>query len=154
MAIDRKSLNRAFPNLLGQAFTVTNDLPQEIDQYNCIAWAAEDKQNKWWPVGNVYWPPSATKAETIQAFAEAYATLGYKHVDNSSHETGRQKIALYVDANNIPTHAARQLSDGNWSSKLGESIEITHKSLSALEDGLYGKAIVFFERLLGPVKDC
>ena len=53
-------------------------------------------------------------------------------------------VAIY-QSGGLPTHAARQLSDGNWTSKLGPNIDITH-SLSGLEGpevrtggGLYEK---------------
>lgn len=37
-----------------------------------------------------------------------------------------------------PTHMARQLPDGTWSSKLGPNEDITHFTLDALES--YGRA--------------
>jgi hypothetical protein len=50
---------------------------------------------------------------------------------------GREKVALYaVDA--VPTHAARQLPNGWWTSKLGPNVDIEHADLSALADGVYG----------------
>lgn len=74
-------------------------------------------------------------------------------VDNQSYdlEAGIEKIAIYVDANGVPTHAARQLADGTWTSKLGEWEDIQHKTLEAMEDsrglGLgYGKVKLILKR--------
>jgi hypothetical protein len=46
----------AFPYLAGDGFEKTS----EDDLYNCIAWAADDTQNWWWPdasyaMANGYW---------------------------------------------------------------------------------------------------
>jgi len=42
-------------------------------RYNCIAWAAGDDQNAWWPsrrpVG--YWPPNVPRVATLDAFVDA-----------------------------------------------------------------------------------
>ncbi|MGK7932393.1 MAG: hypothetical protein AB4041_13310 [Microcystaceae cyanobacterium] len=52
-----------------------------------------------------------------------YETCGYSNL-----EKGYQKIAVYT-LNNKPTHVARQLSDGAWTSKLGSSEDIQHHTL-------------------------
>ncbi len=46
-----------------------------------------------------------------------------------------EKIAIYVDTDGVPTHAARQLPDGSWTSKLGDWEDIQHQTLEALETG-------------------
>jgi hypothetical protein len=68
-------------------------------------------------------------------------------------EVGYQKIAIYVNAIGKPKHAAVQLPGSDeWSSKLGEEgVDISHKTLKALEDAgggkpLYGKASCFLKR--------
>jgi hypothetical protein len=65
-------------------------------------------------------------------------------------EAGFEKIAIYVDGDGVPTHAARQLSDGAWTSKLGEWEDIRHLTLEAMEDdglGLgYGKVSLILKR--------
>ena len=91
--------------------------------------------------------------ETVEAFVSAYATLGYAKCEESSAvlEAGFEKVAIYVDANGVPTHAAKQLPNGAWTSKLGEWEDIRHATPEAVEDdgalGLgYGKVAVFLKR--------
>jgi|GEM_PF-3681614 len=55
---------------------------------------------------------------------QAFATLGYEVCDNVELEPGFEKIALYAGADGIPTHAARQLQAGPWTSKLGRMEDI------------------------------
>jgi hypothetical protein len=35
-------------------------------------------------------------------------------------------------------HFAWQLKDGNWTSKLGKDVDISHKTLQAIEGEIYG----------------
>ena len=93
--------------------------------YNCIAWAAEDNENFWWPIGG-HWPEGMPRVLNLECFKFVYGAAGYVITDTSDLETGYQKIAIYVDRDGIPTHAARQLSDGWWTSKLGRSYDIRH----------------------------
>jgi hypothetical protein len=46
-------------------------------RYNCIAWAAGVDNRNWWPdpMGIGYWPPTAPRKATIEAFVHAYETL-------------------------------------------------------------------------------
>jgi len=88
----------------------------------------------WWPAPGRYWPAAAPREETLAAFLAAFATLGYAPCASADPEPGVVKIALYAVAG-TPTHAARQLPDGRWTSKLGPSIDITHTTLDALASG-------------------
>ena len=140
---------KQFPKLTDVDHTVTSPLDR---RYNCIAWAADDTASKWWPdqfnIGK--WPPGTPRAEAPEAFIEAYGTLGYAKCDTGTHEPGIEKVALYAvrEADNslTPTHAARQLENGNWTSKLGDFEDIEHATLDNLEDGPYGKAIIYLQR--------
>lgn len=89
----------------------------------------------------------------MESFVEAYAALGYTVCEDGSREPelGFQKIAIYVDEDGIPTHAARQLPNGEWTSKLGRAEDIQHQTLEALEsddDNLlgYGSAALILRR--------
>jgi hypothetical protein len=91
-----------------------------------------------------YRPVPAPRLETIAAFVAAFGTLGYQPCEASAAEPGYQKIALYALGGN-PTHAAHQLSDGRWSSKLGRPVDVAHR-LDALDGPLYGKVVLFLRR--------
>ena len=97
----------------------------EDKKYNCIAWAAEDDKNFWWPIGG-YWPQGIPREETMAAFIQAYQQMGYEICNNDLQEMGFQKVALFADKNGKPTHAARQLANGRWTSKLGRNIDVEH----------------------------
>lgn len=115
--------------------------------YNCIAWAAEDPDCWWWPdpMQQKYWPTSAPRAETVEAFISAFGLLGYSEKTDSSVDAEKQKVAIFVNERGSPTHAARQLSDGRWTSKLGRQIDIAHE-LSALEGSAYGRVAIVLAR--------
>lgn len=98
-------------------------------------------------MGGYYWPADLPRVEALPAFVELYRQLGYEECDGPDFEPGREKIALYVDAGGVPTHAARQLSDGTWTSKLGGAEDIRHPTLTSIADGQYGTAVVFMSRL-------
>jgi hypothetical protein len=117
------------------------------DKYNCVAWAALDENRWWWPdaAGVSYWPPQAPREETLEAFVEAYRLLGYLPCDSADLETGFHKIAIYA-REGLPTHAARQLPDGRWASKLGRAEDIEHATLAALEGRLYGRLAIVLRR--------
>jgi hypothetical protein len=48
--------------------------------------------------------------ETLDAFAAAFATIGYVLCAGPEREAGFEKIAVYALASGAPTHAARQLT--------------------------------------------
>jgi hypothetical protein len=136
---------RDFPNLQDSDFYKTSD---ETDSYNCIAWAAGDDQ-RWWqaePFQQYYWPGRLTEWEDVQALVSIYEGLGFVQCHDGSAEPGWEKIAVYADAKSEWTHAARQLSDGQWTSKLGVGIDITHKTPEVLVGPAYGTLVRFLKK--------
>lgn len=65
---------------------------------------------------------------------ELFLAAGYELCGDGSLEDRYEKIAIYAK-DGEPTHAARQLGDGRWTSKLGKYEDIEHDSL----DALYGE---------------
>ena len=114
--------------------------------YNCIAWAAGDVSHNWWPNQYGYWP-IPQREETIDCFVQAFKSLGYQECSTSNHEAGYERIAIYAQ-HGIPKHAARQLENGNWTSKIGRNIDVEHPSLRAVEGLFYGQAVAFLRRKL------
>jgi hypothetical protein len=136
-------LETLFPNLRGAAYRITSPA---AEVYNCIAWAAGDVGRWWWPdlLKKRYWPVGVTRNETVAAFAEAFAALGYAPCPDHGLELGVEKIALFADRDG-PQHAARQLSNGHWTSKLGEREDIEH-ALHDLEGIEYGAVALVMKR--------
>ena len=115
--------------------------------YNCIAYAADIQDQWWWPDanGDCEWPAGVKREETLESFIQAYATLGYKKCWFPWRQRRFERVALYA-LNGVPTHAAKQLPDGRWKSKLGRWEDIEHNTTKAVEEFLYGKAVVYLKR--------
>jgi hypothetical protein len=148
VAVTPSPLEIVFPDLDRSGYRITSPATQA---YNCIAWAAGDTENWWWPgpLGESFWPQSVPRHETLDAFVAAYATLGFERCESGTFAPGFEKLALYVDAQGKPTHAARQLEDGTWTSKLGTEEDIAHVAVDALEGALYGRIACFLVRPRG-----
>ena len=114
--------------------------------YNCIAFAVGDTTRNWWP-GNImaYWPKDVPTKETVNSFLKLYQSLGYKNCKDGSHEDGFEKVVIYA-LNNKVKHAARQLPNGNWVSKLGQNVDIEHETVKDLEGPCYGEAVRYLKR--------
>lgn len=133
-----------FPNLTQADYTVTSCA---TPKYNCVSWAVGDIGQKWVSgavVRGYYWPPGVGTDDTPDQWAEIFRRHGYDLADNSDHEIGFEKVAIYADAEGAQ-HVARQLQDGNWSSKLGNLSDIEHARLEVLEEQ-YGKVARILKR--------
>jgi len=119
----------------------------EDPKYNCITWAYGEHGRWFWPMKRGFWPANVPREETIKAFIELFASIGYQRCDDSSLEPEYEKVATYA-LNGIPTHAARQKNNGKWTSKLGASIDIEHDTLECLNGPIYGKVAVIMKRKL------
>ncbi len=135
-------LETLFPGLRGAGYVITS--PAD-DRYNCIAWAAQDTGRWWWPADDSYWPEGAPREETIGAFIAAYGELGFISCDDPLLESGYEKLAIYAAPDGTPTHVARQLPSGFWSSKLGQLQDIQHQ-LEDLAGPVYGSCAQFLKR--------
>ncbi|MCA1994470.1 MAG: hypothetical protein LDL41_20850 [Coleofasciculus sp. S288] len=138
----RPELEIKWPNLSRTDYQVTSPKSQE---YNCFSWAAEDTERWWQPIpgDQFYWPDGVPQEETLDAYIQAFGTLGYEPCDDEQLESGYEKIAIYVVSNGIPTHAARQLANGKWTSKLGWLEDIEHEL-----DGLIGDRYGVVDQIL------
>jgi hypothetical protein len=138
-----------FPNLSPQNSNVTSPATK---QYNCIAWAAGDDSLWWWPdpLGTCYWPPGVARDVTVGAFLGAYALQGYVVCFGDALEAGFEKVAIFGTKNAlgeiVPTHAARQLPSGVWTSKLGDRQDISHSSVHDVAGPVYGTLICCMSR--------
>jgi len=100
----------------------------------------------WWPAdADDFWPPGVPDQLTVTAFVIALATVGYATCANETFEPGFEKVAVYERAG-VPTHAARQLADGRWSSKLGRDCLVSHTTPAGIEGAVYGFVTVILKR--------
>ena len=131
-----------FPRLLRDGFAVTSPTDS---LYNCSAWAAGDTARWWEPAEDGYWPEGVIREVSLSAFLQAYSTLGFAPCADGDFQQGFEKIAIYSNAHG-PQHAARQLSDGSWTSKLGPHEDIAHSKHRAVEGDVYGSVVQFLKR--------
>ncbi len=131
-------------NLSKTTYQITSPKTQE---YNCFAWAAGENDRHWEhdPPDYYYWPENVPNEATLDAYIQAYQTIGYQPCDSEKLESNYEKIAIYVDNDKIPTHAARQLPNGKWTSKLGWLEDIEHE-LEGLEGDKYGTVTQILKR--------
>ena len=130
-----------FPHLTAQNHSVSS--PPSTD-YNCIAWSEGDTEH-WWEPG-VYWPVPVSPMEYgIGILEHALRSLGYEDCDDGALEPGFEKVALY-GAFFFYTHAARQLPNGKWTSKLGKAEDIEHDHPDDVAGGVYGEVVQFMKR--------
>ena len=136
------------PSISPDKYEITS--PATSD-YNCIAWAAEEDDIPWDPTDiKKYWPDGVARELTLEAFIFAYQTLGYFTCNNSELEEGFQKIAIYAKQDSVddagqPTHVARQLLNGKWTSKIGRLEDIEHE-LDGLTGYYYGEVVQILKR--------
>jgi hypothetical protein len=158
---DKQRVQRQLENLIDGSFEKTSDVS---GRYNCIAHAAYDSRRKWWPISlqfataDRYWPEGVPRRRTIRAFRLAFAKEGYEVCDDSSLEEGFEKVVLYVSDTptpehplDAPTHMARQLPCGKWTSKLGEDIDIAHDIPERLTGRTYGRIEMYMRRNRMPI---
>lgn len=143
-AMSESEIEKTFPGLEVGDYTITSPSTPE---YNCIAWAAGDIGAWWWPDANnqYYWPDEVPREESLGAFKDLFEKRGYQECETGDYEEGYQKIAIYIGANNKPTHVSRQLSSGIWTSKLGQIEDIEHP-FQGLDSPTYGSVAVIMKR--------
>ena len=131
-----------FPRLTPANHRITS--PASPD-YNCIAWSAGDTEH-WWQPG-VFWPvETPPDAYGFGALEHALVSLGSEPCGlDPGLETGSEKVALYA-AGLFYTHAARQLPNGKWTSKLGSAEDIEHETPENVAGGVYGEVMQIMRR--------
>lgn len=141
-------LEQCFPNLAGK-YKLTS--PKD-GAYNCVAWAVGDIKVFWDDVRilgrrvkGYYWPPKIS-ADTLEGWTEVFALHNYRECDSDAFDPDFEKIAIYIQPDDSPSHVARQIGSGTWSSKLGISFDIEHETLNSLEGDEYGKVAVIMQR--------
>ena len=149
-------IKQVFENLKDGEFEITSPFDPK---YNCIAHAAEDDSKWWWSVdkniaGNdVFWFNNIPRQATLENFILAFQKLGYEPCDDFELANGFDKVAIFVSIKDeihapkgTPTHMARQLPNGKWTSKLGQDVDISHNLLQSIEGKTYGEVKQILKR--------
>lgn len=117
-------------------------------RYNCFAWALGTCSERFDPTNPRFWPKDVPREYTVASMLELFRTFGYELCEDGTLESRFEKIAIYA-RDDKPQHAARQLLNGFWTSKLGRYEDIEHATPEELEgDGSreYGRIIAFMRR--------
>ncbi len=141
------NLENEFPRLSESSYRITSPISCS---YNCIAWAAAEEDVWLWPdfMFQYYWPPGVPREETVEAFVQAFRSRGYVNCESGDLDVGFEKVAIFARPEGTPTHAARQLPDGTWTSKLGPDVDISHDVLTSVSGLHYGEPAAFLRRPL------
>lgn len=131
-----------FPNSFTSPFLITSE---EDDTYNCMAWSVHDTERWWDWEEDAFWIEGIARDGKLTTFERLFNKLGFKVCQNGEYQPGYQKIVLFSTDKIHCTHVARQLENGNWTSKLGVSHDVEH-TLTAMEGGIYGDGVVFMKR--------
>jgi hypothetical protein len=107
-----------------------------------------DNTQRWEPdpAEQYYWPPDVLREYTVPAFIRAYQTCRYELCADGLQERGYEKIVVYADRYGLVKHAARQISDGRWLSKLGDAEDIIHEAPQSLSSPIYGQPVCYLKR--------
>lgn len=144
--LDAADVVDSLPNIVGK-YKRTSD---PSIKYNCLAHAVGVDWGWFEPPNHLpgyYWPPGIDAEWNDKTIKEVLSRFGYKELaDGSDLEEGYDKIAVYGDTEG-PTHFARQLPNGSWSSKLGELIDVQHDTLECLFGAdHYGEILYYVKR--------
>lgn len=150
---DEENIKLAFPGLATDPVFRINS---KVDvRYNCIAWSLFYSDRWVWPPSTFtdldgvlhFWPKEVPMTSELQAFIELYKEDGYEECKDSNHEEGYRKIAIYSNTlTGVCTHAARELRNGTWVSKLGQNHDIIHNDPYTLECKTYGSVSVIMRK--------
>jgi hypothetical protein len=137
------AIEQDFPNLVIDGYRITSCPTRN---YNCIAWAAGVSDDWWDPADGYTWPDGAPREYTKEALIEMYRVIGFEICVGGHLEAGFDKVALYADGDDW-THAARQLDNGKWTSKLGGNVDIEHNSPEGVSATIYGQVLCYMKRI-------
>lgn len=137
--------HKDLPHLDSTNHELTSDC---TTSYNCIAWAMGENDAWWWPSEDSFWP-NDDKGPTLGTFERMLAARGFARCPDGALVAGMEKVVIYTvgEGRSLKvTHAARQLDDGRWASKIGNCEDIEHHTVKAVRGPLYGKPHAYYLR--------
>jgi hypothetical protein len=143
---EREIVEAQIPRLAEHDYRISS--PKD-PKYNCFAYAAGDTARVWSPVllgSGVHWPPGIPALPSLTGVIDAYEVVGFERCESPSLEEGYEKIAIFADPASDPRHAARQMPNGEWTSKLGDYVDIEHREVAAVGGEKYGEPVVYMRR--------
>lgn len=144
MDISDYRLEIKLPKIKSAGYKVTSP---ESKEYNCVAWTIGRNDIWIWPHPRFFWPENIRCDDKLPSFIEFYQAFEYSTCNDDKLEVGYEKIAIYIhpDTNNV-THAAKQMSSGKWTSKLGPYKDIEHNTFDSLTGNDFGIVAAIMKR--------
>src|SRR5205823_4640672 len=95
------------------------------EDYNCFTHAV-GRADVWsWPEPWSHWLSGVPREDTVASLIAGLMLFGYEPCETGDCESGVEKVCVYAKEAD-PQHVARQLPSGEWTSKLGRGLDITH----------------------------
>jgi hypothetical protein len=144
--LEAELLEEQIPALATSPYTVESE---STTDYNCIGWALGDCCRYWSPAleGGYHWPKDLPLGiPVVDVVATVFRRAGYVECSDATFEPGVEKVVIYADDLREVRHAARQLPDGRWASKMGDLADINHEDLEPLEGAFFGKVTLIMAR--------
>ena len=134
-------IDETFPKLIESGYEITSE---PAEQYNCIAWAVGSNTEWWSHLPGYRWPTQ--RGPEVESLVQLLVSMDFELCDNLTHEQGYEKVAIFAKDGRW-THAARQLENGHWTSKLGMGEDIEHVMVESLAGDFYGDIYCTVRRL-------
>jgi hypothetical protein len=135
-------IKRKWPSLIvNNNFNFTSEKTWD---YNCVAWATRDNSD--WIQFEYDHNGDLIPDSTLELYIDFFKNKGFEICNDSSLESGFEKICIYADSNNKFTHVALQLSNGIWASKMGNYEDIEHTNTDCLIGDFYGQPKIFMKK--------
>lgn len=99
-----------------------------------------------WPGPEPYhwWPDHLPRDGSLEVLVRFFGEAGYSlAATDDGFSPSFERVAIFGDEEG-PTHAALELPDGSWTSKLGMSEDIRHADLGVLTG--YGPVVALLRR--------
>lgn len=138
----RQDLEVDFPSLAGKDY----DISDEDFNYNCLAYVLGDYNNWWEPPSGEgrYWPPGFSEDVSVDTVEAIIRLHGFTESVPEGETPKADSIAIYAISNEW-VHFAR-FSNGSWSSKLGESHDVSRVALTDITIPDYGTVVKILSR--------
>lgn len=146
--MSQEDVESRFPRLRESGYSITSP---ESSEYNCVAWAIDNDTENYWdptPHSGYYWPRRVTRNGSLRSYIALFRREGFEPCGTAENDPDYEKVAIFADSTRMFKHAARQLSSGRWTSKLGDLEDIEHDTPSALEGEEYGRVVQVLRRPL------
>lgn len=131
---EKRHFERFFPGAKDKRLPIKDD---PNDEYNCIGYAVNERAN-------------LDPRGTADAQRRFLIDRGFDPSNDAKHVKGKYKVAVYgkrrPDGSYEPTHAAKEVGEGVWRSKLGKGPLVEHNDLDDISGEQYGYPMWYFEK--------